>query len=262
MNDVFKAVACDIALYAGEIMLDNFSFQTQTDYKADNSPITIADTTINSYVINQIQEKFPEHSIYGEEQSMYVEGSEYLWVCDPIDGTIPFSRGIPTNVFSLALVKDELPILAVVYDPYTKRLYSAEKGKGAFVNNEPLHVSKKTKLDHTTIVSAPTWPNMQFPTYDLHPYIVRSGGYTLDFHSTVNAGMMVAAGKFEAMVFGGTTAHDVATVKLIVEEAGGKVTNIFGEEQSYTKVIDGAIASNGVLHDEIISIVKEQCLNV
>jgi myo-inositol-1(or 4)-monophosphatase len=95
-----KAVAAESA----EIALKYFSFETETTWKGDNTPLTVADTEINDLVIKRINEAYPEHSIYGEEKSDIKENSQYIWVCDPIDGTMAFSCGLPIFVFSIALV--------------------------------------------------------------------------------------------------------------------------------------------------------------
>jgi fructose-1,6-bisphosphatase/inositol monophosphatase family enzyme len=130
MND-YLDFAKKLALQAGDIMLQYFDTDIAVETKEDASPLTIADTTINKMVIAAIHEKYPDHGIIGEEESDHTVGTKYVWVCDPIDGTIPFTMGVPTSQFSLALVKDGVSILGVLYDPYTKRMYEAVKGARA-----------------------------------------------------------------------------------------------------------------------------------
>src|SRR5689334_10230705 len=124
-----------IAHEAGDIMLAHFQIGIAKEDKEDGSPVTIADKAINHMVIEAIAKAYPNDAVLGEEESLHNEAGEYLWVCDPIDGTIPFSLGIPVNVFTLALLKDGQPLVSVVYDPYLKRLFSAIKGEGAFCND-------------------------------------------------------------------------------------------------------------------------------
>ena len=110
--------------------------------KKDGSPVTKTDLAINKLVIDRVKKYFPSHGVLGEEQSNYVEKADYVWVCDPVDGTIPFSRGMPTCMFSLGLTFKGKPILGVGYDPFIDRLIFAELGKGAFLNGKKIHVSR------------------------------------------------------------------------------------------------------------------------
>lgn len=121
--------AKQLAQEASEIALKYFSFETETTRKTDNTPLTKADTEINALVIKRINETYPHHSIYGEEKSDIKENSQYIWVCDPIDGTMAFSVGLPTFVFSLALVEQATgqPILGLINDPIMKQMYRASK---------------------------------------------------------------------------------------------------------------------------------------
>jgi fructose-1,6-bisphosphatase/inositol monophosphatase family enzyme len=136
---------------AQEIALKYFSFETDTTWKEDNTPLTVADTEINDLVIKRVNEAYPEHSIYGEEKSDKKEGSKYIWVCDPIDGTMAFSCGLPIFVFSIALVDQSngLPILGLINDPVMKNMYWAHKGSGAYRNGKKIFVSKDTGFENT-----------------------------------------------------------------------------------------------------------------
>jgi len=109
-----------LAKEAEEISLKYFSFEVERIIKEDNTPLTKADTEINDLVIKRINEIYPEHSIYGEEKSELKENSKYIWVCDPIDGTMPFSNGLPIFTFSIALVDQSngLPIKQLVFQIY------------------------------------------------------------------------------------------------------------------------------------------------
>jgi myo-inositol-1(or 4)-monophosphatase len=153
--DEYKTFAVTLAHQAGKIMLEHFQVGVPTEIKpeAGNTPVTVADKLINDMVIDAVRTRFPEHAVLGEEQSLVKTAAPYTWVCDPIDGTMPYSAGVPTNVFSIALVdgKDGQPVLAIVFDPYMKRLYCAAKGKGATLNNTPIHVNEVKSLSDATI---------------------------------------------------------------------------------------------------------------
>lgn len=243
-----------VALQAGDIMLKHFHADVEHREKEDKTIVTIADEKINQLVIEEVEKAFPEHSVFGEEASNDKQ-HEYAWVCDPIDGTVPYAKGLPVSVFSLALVKDGEPIVGVVYDPFMKRLYSAQKGEGAFLNDEPMHVSSMG-LERHAIINAEWWPDAP---YDIdtacHDLSLKTETYVLHLGTVIDAACYVASGRYEACIFAGTTGKnvDIAAVKVIVEEAGGKVTDLFGNEQRYDGDIKGAIISNGKIHQELLS---------
>ena len=243
-------LAKTLALNAGEIMLKHFQFGIEIEWKADASPVTVADKAVNSMVIAEIQKAFPTHSIYGEEESFIVDGSEYLWVCDPIDGTYPYTLGVPISCFSLALVKDGQPIIAVAYEPYTKRMFTAIKGQGCYLNDKKVSVNSQNSLKDrrpNIVVEASNkliMSGLDFRTSIMNKYGTRCSRY----YCVVFASILVAAGTMDAVVFDCHTAHDIAAVKLLVEEAGGKVTDLKGNEQRYDKNIYGALISNTHLH--------------
>jgi len=138
----YKKFAIDLAKQAGKIMRANFALAMERKWKKDGSPVTETDLKINKLVIARVKKYFSGHGVLGEEESYHSEGKEYLWVCDPVDGTVPFSHGIPTFAFSLALVKNGKPILGVIYDAALDHLYVAEAGKGAHMNGRKIKVNK------------------------------------------------------------------------------------------------------------------------
>src|SRR3990167_9662655 len=143
--------AKSIAKESAEIALKYFSFETESTWKGDDTPLTKADTEINDLVIKRINETYPDHSIYGEEKSDIKEGSKYIWVCDPIDGTMAFSVGLPGYVFSIALVDQSngQPLLGLINDPVMKNMYWAYKGSGAYRNGKKIFVSKDATFENT-----------------------------------------------------------------------------------------------------------------
>ena len=253
--------AKNISLKAGKVILDNFSLSYDAKIKDDFSPVTVVDENINQLIIDEVKREFPEHSVLGEEQND-VKDSKFTWVCDPVDGTTPFTMVIPVSVFSLALVLEGNPILGVVYDPFTKRLYSALKDRGAFLNDKKISVNKNA-LDSTARINLDWWPKAEYELYKpIFELSKKTGALILSPGSAIQSGVLVARGQFTASIFSGTTGKfvDIAPLKVIVEEAGGKVTDIFGNEQRYDQDIKGAIVSNGIVHDEIveaISTIKE-----
>ncbi len=246
----YLTFAKELALKAGDIMLEHFQIGVVTENKADNSPLTIADTTVNRMVIDEVAKHYPDHGVRGEEESSQKDHHKYVWICDPIDGTIPYAYGIPTNVFSLALAIDGVPIAGVVYDPYLRRMFSAEKGKGAFMNNSKIQVNSD-KLDPLTPLGFSSHNSL-----GCYNAIKERKLRIFIMYSCVYSSMMVAAGQFAAHIHSGKHSHDVAATKVIIEEAGGKVTDLEGNEQRYDQPINGALISNGRVHNELLELIK------
>ena len=256
MIEEYLNFAKEIAYKAGEIMMKYFKGDNEASYKFDQTIVTKADTEINRYLVDKVKEKFPTHSVDGEEEKF--GKSNYVWVCDPVDGTAMYARHIPVAVFSLALVIDGKTEIGVVYDPFTDNLYSAIKGKGAYKKETRIRVND-TKLEGMkSVANFDMWPGAE---YDLNEIIKELGKktYFVQLGSVIRACMCVAGGDFIFAIFPGTMHKncDIAAVKVIVEEAGGKVTNLFGEEQRYDCDIKGAIISNGIVHDELAQVMKK-----
>ncbi len=248
--------AIEIAKYAGGIMRKYFQEDNGSSYKGDNTIVTKADTEINHYLIERVKERYPEHSVDGEEEKFGT--SNYVWICDPVDGTAMYARHIPVAVFSLALVVDGKPVIGVVYDPFLNRLYQAIEGKGAYCNDIPIHVSDIVLGDKRSVSNFDIWVDAPYDISEVMKKLEKQS-YFVAIGSVIRASMCVATGDFNAAIFPGGAGKycDMAAVKVIVEEAGGKVTNLFGENQRYDQTIQGAIISNGKVHDEIEEVLKK-----
>ncbi|MDQ5969994.1 MAG: monophosphatase [Patescibacteria group bacterium] len=251
-------LAKSMAHEAVDIMRKYSDMDHQVERKSDNSPVTIADKTINSRLIERVKEEFSEHGVLGEEES-YESGRGSLWVCDPIDGTVSFILHTPQSMFSLAFVVDGEVQLAVTYNPWTNELFEAAKGKGATKNGKPISVSSRGWGQGAVIVSTSDPVYKPYPTDNPESSLrIRSEGNRL-YHLAggVFKGMMIAQGYADGYTFPYDGAHDIAAIKIIVEEAGGKVTSLAGTEQRYDQNIGGAIISNGLIHDELLKITSD-----
>ncbi|HWY79502.1 MAG TPA: inositol monophosphatase [Candidatus Sulfotelmatobacter sp.] len=251
----YKQFSLELAVKAGEIMLKNFAFGIKKEWKEDNSPVTVSDIAINKLVIESLLEEYPAHGILGEEESMLKE-SEYIWVCDPLDGTMPYSHGIPTFTFSLALTQQGVPIFGVVYDPILKRMFTAEKGKGAYLNKERIHVSPTAIFEKQRIGIEGSFRSL-YNLNDFRLVMDRKEVRPFSLACFTYSSLLVAKGEFLAAVYGNITAWDCAAVKIIIDEAGGKTTDLFGNEQRYDKPMKGFIGSNGVMHDKLLEILNK-----
>lgn len=244
--------AISIAKEAKKINKKYFDKAMESEYKNDKTIVTIADKEINDYLIERVKKEYPEHAVDGEEEKF--GDSKYKWVCDPVDGTAMFARGIPTSVFSLALVIDGISTIGVVYDVFTDKLYTAIKGEGAYCNGKRIHVSDLKLDDMRSVCHYDMWPSCEYNIYDVIKELGKKS-YFVSIGSIIRASIAVASGEFVACIFPGTKGKncDIAAVKVIVEEAGGKVTNFYNQEDRYDIDIRGAVISNGVVHDEIIN---------
>ena len=255
MNQKYLKFAKDIAYKAGKIMIKYFEDNSEASYKLDQTIVTKADTEINQYLIKKVKETFPTHSVDGEEEQF--GKSNYVWVCDPIDGTAMYARGIPVAVFSLALVIEGVPTIGVVYDPFTDSMYSAIKDKGAYKNDKKISVNNIELTDKKSVSNFDMWPKADYNLYDSIKELGKKT-YFVGVGSVIRACMCIATGDFNLAIFPGTTHKncDIAAAKVIVEASGGKVTDLFGNEQRYDRDINGAVISNGKVHDEVVTVLK------
>ena len=250
----FIQFAESIARESGAIIRQNFSLGMTREWKGDGSPLTETDRRINRLVIEKVARYFPDHSVLGEEESTSEILNEFTWVCDPVDGTIPFSHGVPTSVFSLGLCRNGEPIVGVIYDPYMDRILLAETGCGATLNGKITKVSSKSDLKQSVLgVDGP--PRGLVSIEQLSAPLTNLGAHVLTLRCICYSGMLVAGGEFVAAIMTGTTPWDGAALAVIVEEAGGKMTSLTGESQRYDRPTKGFIASNGLVHQELLKIV-------
>ena len=259
LNDYLE-FAKEIALYAGKIMLEFYNDNIDLNYKEDKTVVTLVDKKINSYLIEKVKENYQNHSVIGEEESLKKD-SEYVWVCDPLDGTGMYVNHIPVFVFSLALVHNGEPIVGVIYNANEDKMYSAIKGEGAYCNNVKIHVNDKDLGDLGYRTNIEIFNNNIIDEVSLLKEL-KSSSKISSIGSVARSCMAIATGDFSCDIFPGTSHGncDLAASYLIVTEAGGKVTNIYGEEQRYDSDIKGAIITNGISHEKVLQKVKKYIL--
>jgi myo-inositol-1(or 4)-monophosphatase len=251
-----QSVAMEIAKVAGAMMRADFKRGMEVKIKGDGTPVTKTDTRINEMVIEKIRKEFPSHDIFAEERSDSKK-STHRWICDPLDGTEVFSHGIPTFVFSLALVVDGVPKLGFVYHPITDAMFSAEVGKGAFLNGERIRVSGRRDLKDSMVGMA-YWPNAQFKLGPACERIADVGGSVTRLGSITYMGALVSCGELVANIHPAKSPWDSTALKVIIPEADGKITDLFGDDQPYdgSFPLKGCIMSNGVVHEALVRLVR------
>jgi myo-inositol-1(or 4)-monophosphatase len=249
-------VASNIAREAGVIMRQYFDIDQEREWKDDGTPVTIADTAINRLVIERIVEAFPEDGVIGEEESNTEYGMGRKWFCDPIDGTKAYTWGVATAMFSLGLVVDGVPVVGVVYNPFIDMLYYASRDGGAYANDRQIHVAA-VHLKEGTVAVTSNLDKLRSDNTFLHN-LVAKGIRTASFSGAVCKCVLVASGRFAGYVEDMVGTYDISASQVIVEEAGGKITDLQGEPLSYLQPFRGAIVSNGLVHGELVAMLGEK----
>lgn len=221
-----------------------------------NNLVTQADFAADKAIREVIKAQFPDHGIVSEEDKEVVSDSGYKWIIDPIDGTINFANGIPICCVSIGLeYKDEM-LMGAVFNPIMNEFFFAEKGKGATLNGQKISVSDKADLLTSCMVTGFPYQYLDEENgpLDVFEKFVRKGIPVRRLGSAAIDLCWVAAGRFDAFFEHQLHAWDSAAGFIIVEEAGGKVTNLKGEKYSPFKF--GLIASNGLIHDALVKVVN------
>lgn len=247
-----------IARKAGEIMREHFRKDVHVDWKPeDHTPVTIVDTSINQLLLKEVPLVFPNYAIYSEEESLAKE-SKFAAVCDPLDGTWPFTHGVPTFAFSLGFTEDGNPFAGVIYDPILDRMYTAEKGKGAFVNGKRISVKEwPLKNPEERLSVGISWDYGQRNLSGVCDALIAYPTSFFNLLSAVYMGMLVASGEIAGCIVPVKYPWDVAAIKILVEEAGGKVTDLFGNDQRYDRTVDGFIAAHPAFHEILVDMVRK-----
>ena len=238
---------------AGDILLKYYSpAGVVYDEKADSSRVTKADLEINHMVIKEVEKEYPDFKVLGEEESNNTANSKKLFVVDPLDGTLNFTLGSPLFCFSAAIVIDGKSVAGIIFNPLAKRTLLAEEGKGAWLieENKQMFVSNKDDFDYALI-------NAGFKETEFSALLQNLDARTPSLFAACEYASMVAIGSFQGALYLSRYPHDIAAAKIIVEEAGGKVTDIYGEDQRYDGPLRGALISNGLLHDRLIKLIDD-----
>jgi fructose-1,6-bisphosphatase/inositol monophosphatase family enzyme len=234
--DDYLVFAKDLVRQGGKLIKDNFDSDISIELKSDSTPVTWVDKQINDLFIEAVRKTYPDHGLLGEESNLG-------------DGTKCFILGVPQCTCILALTKGGQVLLSTIYDPFTDRLYHAVKGRGAFCNDQPIHVSDQPLKGGYVMMEASAFPYAEG--------IKRQGG---DIESVAGTGykcVMLASGHGAAVLKtkGDIDFHDIGPSSLIVEEAGGKVTAYDGSALRCDRPITtGVVLSNGITHEALLKI--------
>lgn len=223
-----------------------------------NNLVTEADHAAEKAIFETIRQEFPEHYILSEESGELIQESEYKWIIDPIDGTVNFANGIPICCVSIGIEKNGEMILGAVYNPLMNEFYFAERGQGAYLNDKQIFVSKQEELIKSCMVTGFPYTYLDMPNGPLQVFerFIRKGVPVRRLGSAAIDLCWVAAGRFDGFYEHKLNAWDSAAGFLLVEEAGGKVTDFEGN--AYSPYQPHIIATNGKIHHDLVEVVNNR----
>jgi histidinol phosphatase-like enzyme (inositol monophosphatase family) len=244
-------VAVEAAKRAGEISMKHFRRPMGISMKPDDTPLTAADKESERAIIETIRKSFPNHSFLSEEAGEQQAGGGFTWVIDPLDGTRGYSRGLSTFGVSIALRKGNEIILGVMLMPAAGELFTAEAGKGAYLNGKRIRVSDTGSLEKVVVCFDATRRLLSSEENCLKLMKVGRKAYAFKVSDSVDCLGNLAAGRIDLYVSLHTKPWDIAAAKVVIEEAGGRLTDLNGNNS-----IDSGncVASNGKIHGEILEI--------
>lgn len=254
INPNFKKVAVRAAKEAGEILEKHFGKPKEVSLKRDASLITNVDFEAEKIIIKIIKKNFPSHNILSEEAGGKIKG-KYAWVIDPLDGTTNYAASFPFFSTSMALLYKRNPILGVVFNPISKELYFAEKGKGSFLNGKRIKIGGQRVLSKAVILINKGRAKEDFIKFHKILGTVGKLCRTFRFWGSLNLELCyLASGRIDGHIDTGSKPWDFAAGVLIIKEAEGKVTDFKGKDwQINTKNV---VASNGKIHNQLLKLIK------
>lgn len=246
------------AIQAGAAQLQHYfnGHYKVSNKEGINNLVTEADHASERAIIEVIQQRFPDHFILSEETGEIKSTSEYKWIIDPIDGTVNFANNIPICCVSIGLEKEGQMILGAVYNPFMNELFFAQRGQGAYLNNKSISVSTKSEVLKSCLVTGFPYTYLDSPNGPLEVFqkLVKQGIPVRRLGSAAIDLCWVAAGRFDGFYEHKLQAWDSAAGFLMVEEAGGKVTDFSGAP--YSPYQPHILATNGKIHEELLDYVK------
>lgn len=248
--------AIEIAREAGQLQVEKLAKGRTIEYKGRFNIVTEVDKACEKLIVDFLRDRFPGHDILAEEGTDIDKNSEWLWIVDPLDGTVNYSHRYPLFSVSIALLNKGKPVVGVVYEPNRDELFVAERGGGALLNDQPIRVSKTKDVYSSLIATGFAYNVADVDRNNMNHF----NHFIKSCHALRRDGVAstdlcyVACGRFDGFWELFLKAWDIAAASLIVQETGGRVSSfsggpldIFGDE---------IVASNGIIHEEMLGILK------
>ena len=251
-----RRVAIEAAADAGDLLLRHFRQPQSLKYKSAKDFATAVDIEAETTIESMIACRFPTHGFWGEEKGVRGQAEEQ-WLIDPIDGTFNYTFGLPYFSISIALARNGKPVVAVVCDPCHGELFFAQREGGTWLNGESVRVSERRKMAEAIVY--------QDFSYDAEEQIAslektkRIMPHIRSFRVLGSAALgmaYVSCGRLEAFFHQGLNAWDWAAASLLVEEAGGRVSDMRGMPQRFRSTPQDVVATNSHLHDSLLRLLS------
>jgi myo-inositol-1(or 4)-monophosphatase len=242
-----------MARQAGSILSEGYEQDIQDDYKGEIDLVTEFDFRSEQYILAEIAQNFPGHSVLAEESGKIDGSSQDLWIVDPLDGTVNYAHGVPIYSVAIAYAHNGQLTLGAVYDPSRDEMFLAEKGRGAWLNGRPLKVKQVADLSQALLVTGFPYDVRTTVNNNLENYakfalnsqgVRRLGSAALDL-------CYVGAGRFDGYWELALKAWDLAAGALVALEAGARVTDVYGQTNFLQPPLS-VVAANPVLHAKIL----------
>jgi myo-inositol-1(or 4)-monophosphatase len=256
MLKTYLDATIEIAQEAGAVLREEMERPPTIHYKGDFDLVTQADRRSEQLIVRRLRERFPQHAVAAEEGTGAETGSDYRWHVDPLDGTTNFAHGYPCFCVSIALARRKELLLGVIYNPIYQELFAAARGEGATFNGRKIQCSKINALKNSLLCTG--FPNhKRLANPNIHYYwdfTLRSHGVRRDGSAALDLAY-VAMGRFDSFWEFGLKPWDTAAGVVLVEEAGGKISDLEG--QPYVLGAPTILASNGLIHAEMVRVAAE-----
>jgi myo-inositol-1(or 4)-monophosphatase len=245
--------AIQTAREAGRLLAERFGRKIEISNKSEIDLVTESDLASERLVIDRIKTYYPRHSILAEESGATDAASEWRWIIDPLDGTTNYAHGYPCFCVSIGLAHQGRLELGVVYDPIRDEMFAAERGQGASLNGRRIHVSETRSLSAALLCTGFPYDVRQRNEFARHfaNFIMTAQGVRRDGAAALDLAY-VAAGRFDGFWEEGLKPWDVAAGVLIIEEAGGRVTDYY--DAPFDIYSPPILASNGLVHEEMMRV--------
>lgn len=254
----FLDTAAKAALKAGALQRERLWREHDIAFKGEINLVTEVDRACEELIVGEIRAKYPDHDILAEENEYAPLQSSHKWIIDPLDGTTNYAHGFPWFGVSIAVEIDGTVVAGVVYHPMMDELFTVARGEGAFLNGERLHVSRRAPLKNCLLATGFPYDRNRDNENNLANFekfqfsaraVRRAGAAALDL-------AYVAAGRLDGYWECKLKPWDVAAGTLLVEEAGGRVSDHGGGP--YSVYHHRILASNGLIHDEMVAVLGEE----